>query len=168
MLLRRGEPIPEGWALDANGKPTTDPKVALEGGSLLPLGGTEATSGYKGYGLALMVETLCGILGGASYGPYVKKHKSEDPKPANLGHCFVVINPDCFAPGFNERMSSLMNSLRALEPADPRKPVLVPGDRERAFMKQIDKQGGIRYHQSLVETLQDIAKKFNVNPIKLS
>ncbi|KAJ9601526.1 hypothetical protein L9F63_000269, partial [Diploptera punctata] len=157
MQLRKGEPIPEGWALDGNGNPTTDPKVAMEQGSLLPLGGLEPTSGYKGYGLALMVETLCGILGGANYGPYIKKYNSEDTRPANLGHCFVVINPDCFAPGFNERMSNLMNALRSMEPVDPKKPVLVPGDPERAFMKQVDKQGGIRYHTNLIKSLEDIA-----------
>jgi LDH2 family malate/lactate/ureidoglycolate dehydrogenase len=52
---RKGEPIPEGWGLDRNGQSTTDPDAVINGGFLQPLGGSERTSGYKGYGLGLMV-----------------------------------------------------------------------------------------------------------------
>ncbi|PSN40099.1 hypothetical protein C0J52_13746 [Blattella germanica] len=167
MHIMKGEPIPEGWAIDSNGKTTTDPLVAMNGGALLPLGGNEVTSGYKGYGLALMVETLCGILGGANYGPYIKRYGSDDARPANLGQCFVAINPECFAPGFQDRLSNLLNALRKMEPADPKKPVIVPGDPERNFMRQVEKQGGIRYHQNLLKVLDDIASKYNVKPLTL-
>lgn len=60
---RKGEPIPEGWAIDNDGKMTTDPNVAMKG-CLMPLGGPEKTSGYKGYGLAALVEIFCGISSG--------------------------------------------------------------------------------------------------------
>ncbi len=62
---RKGEPIPAGWALDEHGVVTTDAEAAMKG-SLLPLGGSEATSGHKGYGLQLLVEILCGITSGES------------------------------------------------------------------------------------------------------
>lgn len=53
-----------GWAQGPDGKPTTDAELALKTSALMPLGGAERTSGFKGYGLALMVETFCGMLGG--------------------------------------------------------------------------------------------------------
>jgi LDH2 family malate/lactate/ureidoglycolate dehydrogenase len=61
---RKGEPITEGWALDPQGQCTTDADLAFETKCLMPLGGSEITSGYKGYGLGLLVETFCGILAG--------------------------------------------------------------------------------------------------------
>lgn len=65
MLLRKGAAIPEGWVQDASGNPLTDPKQAMTSGFVLPLGGAEENSGYKGTGLAAMVEMFCGILGGS-------------------------------------------------------------------------------------------------------
>lgn len=64
MALRKGTPIPEGWAQDTEGHITTDALVAAKSARLMPLGGAEVNSGYKGTGLALMVEAFCGILGG--------------------------------------------------------------------------------------------------------
>lgn len=61
---RKNEPLPMGWAQDPTGKPTTDGNLAFETGCLMPLGGTELTSGYKGYGLGAMVEILCGVMAG--------------------------------------------------------------------------------------------------------
>lgn len=64
VLRRKNEPIPLGWAQGPDGKPTTDAELALKTSALMPLGGAEITSGFKGYALALMVETFCGMLGG--------------------------------------------------------------------------------------------------------
>lgn len=61
---RKGEPIMEGWAQDPQGQSTTDADLAFKTKCLMPLGGPEITSGYKGYGLGLLVETFCGILSG--------------------------------------------------------------------------------------------------------
>lgn len=61
---RKNAPIPEGWAQDDKGNITTNAEVAFNSAALMPVGGAEITSGYKGYGLGLMVETLCGILSG--------------------------------------------------------------------------------------------------------
>lgn len=63
MQRRKNEPIPSGWALDSTGKITNDANEAMSG-ALMPLGGEERNSGYKGYGLAMMVEIFCGLLSG--------------------------------------------------------------------------------------------------------
>ena len=74
LARTHGTQLPPGWALDRCGQPTTQPEAALPsgGGCGLPLGGAEETSGYKGYGLGLMVEIFCGILSGAAWGPHVR------------------------------------------------------------------------------------------------
>ncbi|XP_013396084.1 uncharacterized protein LOC106163118 [Lingula anatina] len=112
---RRGHKIPDGWGVDKEGKVTNDPTAVIKPGGLLPLGGAEETSGYKGYGLALMVEVLCGITSGAYYGPNIRKWQSQGAQ-ANLGQCFIAIDPNVFAPGFSGRMSDIMSICRQLQP----------------------------------------------------
>lgn len=162
---RKEEPIPEGWALDKDGKMITDPNVAMEAGRLMPLGGAELTSGYKGYGLAMMVEVFCGILSGSSYGPNVRKWMSTET-PANLGQCFMALNPNAFAPGFEDRMSDLNNHFRQMDPAEPGKSVLVPGDPEIAHMKKCNAEGGIQYHINQLKANDALAEKLGIEKMK--
>jgi (2R)-3-sulfolactate dehydrogenase (NADP+) len=115
---RLGEPIPEGWAVDAEGQPTTDPATAIAG-SLLPLGGT------KGFALALLVEVLSGVLSGAAVGPEVVGTFVPADRESNVGHCFLAIDPASLAPGFTERMDRVAADLRALGGR-------APGDRRHA------------------------------------
>lgn len=81
----------------------------------MPLGGSEANSGYKGYGLAFLVEIFAGILPGATYGPNIRPWLTTE-RIADLGQSFFAINPQCFEPGFQERLSDLMNIIRKSEP----------------------------------------------------
>jgi LDH2 family malate/lactate/ureidoglycolate dehydrogenase len=162
---RKGEPIPSGWCLKKDGEITTDPTEAMEAASMMPLGGPEINSGYKGYGLALMVEIFCGIMGGCKYGPNVRKWMTAS-EAANLGQCFVALDPSCFAPGFEGRLSDLMQSLRNLEPVDPTKPVLVAGDPEVANVKKVRETGGIQYHINQITSCATLAKNLDVPPMK--
>ena len=66
---RKKEECPAGWGVDANGEQTTDPSKIIFGGGVTPLGGSELTAGYKGYGLGLMVEMLSGVLADSACGP---------------------------------------------------------------------------------------------------
>ncbi|XP_072903838.1 uncharacterized oxidoreductase YjmC-like isoform X2 [Hemitrygon akajei] len=161
---RHGEMVPEGWGCDPNGKNTTDPASILHGGGLLPLGGSEATSGYKGYGLSLMVEMFCGILAGAHYSNNVRRWKETD-MVADLGQCFVAINPDVFAPGFRSRMSDLLKIHRNLEPSEPGLCVLIPGDPERQHMAECDQYKAIPYHINVVDHVNSVAKELGVKPL---
>ncbi|XP_052808242.1 uncharacterized oxidoreductase YjmC-like isoform X1 [Mya arenaria] len=161
---RKEQPIPEGWALTPEGAPTKDPKQA-EG--LCPLGGAENTSGYKGYGLSMMVEIFCGIMGGAKYAHHVRKWKDPVQNEANLGQCFVAIDPRAFADGFEDRMSDLIDYCRNLQPAEEGVEVMVPGDPERKHMAKCDQQGGILYHPNQIKFAHDIAAKLNIAPMKI-
>src|SRR2546423_14979422 len=80
LAVARGEEIPTGWIIDAEGRYTTDPTQYRKGGALLPLGGTE---GYKGSGLAAMVEVLCGLLTGLGFGV--------EPTGRHNDGCFMAV-----------------------------------------------------------------------------
>ncbi|KAK6165799.1 hypothetical protein SNE40_022644 [Patella caerulea] len=162
-----GQPIPPTWGVDNQGQVTTDPKaVYLEDGGLLPLGGTEETGGYKGYGLGMMVEVFCGILSGANFGSNIR-HWSSHSEISNLGQCFVALDPSVFAPGFTDRMSDLMDHCRNLQPAEGSAgPVQVAGDPERQHVKKCDELGGIPYPAQQLAVADGLAKKCGVEPIK--
>ena len=71
---------------------------------LMPLGGEEVNSGYKGYGLGMLVDILCGVMSGSNFGPNVRHWNDYEGQIANLGHFFVALDPECFAPGFGDRL----------------------------------------------------------------
>ncbi|XP_011641057.1 uncharacterized protein LOC105429639 [Pogonomyrmex barbatus] len=165
LAIRKGEDIPEGWALGHDGKITRNAEEAFRASLLMPLGGAEHNSGYKGFGLGLMVEILCGILSGSHFGPNIRPWKTGD-KIANLGQCFMAINPEAFAHGSKERLTILLKQLRDL-PAAGEKPILIAGDPEREHMKKVDKEGGITYHPNQLEASEKFAKHMGVRPMKL-
>uniref|UniRef100_A0A1I7XQ96 Peptidase A1 domain-containing protein n=1 Tax=Heterorhabditis bacteriophora TaxID=37862 RepID=A0A1I7XQ96_HETBA len=138
---RGGRRIPSAWGADANGIETFDPKTVLNGGGLQPLGGSDATGGYKGTGLCMMVEVLCGIMAGSAFGKNIRQWQTTEEN-ANLGQCFVVIDPDCFAPGFRDRLENFLDETRGLKPASTHPivlrrnhiiPLYLPIDLDRSF-----------------------------------
>jgi len=167
MACQLKEDIPDGWALGLDRTTTCDAIEAYEACLLLPLGGTEITSSYKGYGLALMVEVLCGILAGSDFGPNIRPWKV-DEGVANLGHCFICIDPEVFMPGSKERLSTLLAQLRLMPSLEgPEKPILIPGDPEREHMAKVDRDGGISYHPTQIKISEEFAKQMGVQPMKL-
>lgn len=132
---------------------------------LLPLGGSEEHSGHKGTGLAILVEVLCGITSGSKFGPYIQRWITKD-SPSNLGQCYIAVDPKCFAPGFEERMTCLLDFIRNLPPLDPDKPVLIPGDWERINMLKVKKYGGIRYPLKQLDDFSKIASMYGIQPMK--
>ena len=138
----------------------------MSDGSLYPLGGDESTSGYKGYGLIMMIEILCGILAGSHWGPNIRNMLKES-KVSDLGQCFIAINTKSFAPGFPARMHELLNGARNLEPIDPNKPVLVPGDAEKNNVKRVLQQNGILYQCNMLDEMKSLSEKLNVKPIEI-
>ncbi|XP_022319127.2 putative oxidoreductase YjmC [Crassostrea virginica] len=161
---RKQLPIPNSWGVDAHGKMTNNPTDVLNGGGQMPLGGAEETSGYKGSGLGFLVEIFCGILSGSTYGPNIRRWKNTTTV-ANLGQCFIAVDPNSFMPGFEGRMSDLMGICRNQEPAEKDKDVLVAGDPERIHMKMCDDRGGIPYHPNQIQYATDLSEKLNVRPM---
>ncbi|HJS33817.1 MAG TPA: Ldh family oxidoreductase [Alphaproteobacteria bacterium] len=132
MAMRRGERIPEGWALDRNGRPTTDPKEAIEHGSLFPIGGA------KGAMLALAFELVCAALTGAAIGPEADSFFVEEGNRPRIGQAFIAIDPNGLAgiSTYWERTESVVSAMLA----DPE--VRLPGARrfaaEAASVKGIE------------------------------
>lgn len=134
--LKRGESIPGDWATDAQGRPTTDPKAALDG-FLLPIGG------HKGYGLALVVDLLAGLLSGAAYLTHVKSWEDEPDQPQDLGHFFILIDTRMLGSGdwLAQRMGDHAAILQGSAAADPAAPVVVPGEIELARLERQMRDG---------------------------
>src|SRR5471032_166764 len=85
---RRGQKIPLGYALDAKGQATTDPNAALDGGVVLPIGGT------KGSGIAMLMDIMGGVISGAAFGGDVRNQFLDYDAPQNVGHFFMAMKPD--------------------------------------------------------------------------
>jgi len=130
VAARDGKPIPEGWALDAEGQPTTDAKAALAG-SMLPAGGV------KGAMLALTVELLACALSGAAFGFESDSFFTEEGGPTRIGQAFLAIDPRALAG--NEVYLERVETLVAAMGADPG--VRLPGERRRGNAQQAARDG---------------------------
>lgn len=167
VAINKDEKIPDGWALGGDGRPTTNAQEAYDVGNLLPLGGEELNSGYKGYGLATMVEVLCGVLSGSRFGRNIRDWAKPEGT-ADLGQCFMAINPEVFAPGAGDRLGQLLEQLRGLPTADDAEGhVLVAGDPEREAMRKVDEAEGIRYHVNQIKICNDMAERLGVDKLRL-
>lgn len=114
-----GAPIPLGWAQDADGNPTTDPRAAMAG-AMLPFGGA------KGANVALLVELFAAVLTGAALSRDVQPYAVAEGPPPGIGQFFLACDPAAFAPGFAARLCALAEGIAA-EPG-----VRLPGDRRLA------------------------------------
>jgi LDH2 family malate/lactate/ureidoglycolate dehydrogenase len=124
LAEQKKENIPEGWAIDREGRPATDPKAALEG-ALLPFGGA------KGYGLSLVVDILAGALADTACGTDVKAMTFLE-ETSNMGQFYAAINVDSFVPiaKFKARVDALINSIKNSSPSEGLEEVLLPGEIE--------------------------------------
>ena len=127
---RAGLEIPYGWGVDRDGAVTTDPRKVLPEGALLPLGGSDEMRGYKGYGLALMVEILAGVLSGAAFGRTVDT--APDQTLSRIGHCFAAVRIDAFRPlaEFKADMDTLIGQLKDAPKAAGQGRIYIHGEKE--------------------------------------
>ncbi|XP_068620459.1 (2R)-3-sulfolactate dehydrogenase (NADP(+))-like [Battus philenor] len=167
MQIHKEEPIPDGWALGPDGKTTTDAQLAFKTAKLLPLGGFENTSGHKGFCLNTMVEIFCSGLSGSNPSHKVPAWTFNQETSPNLGQCFAAIDPQCFAPGFGERVSECLKHWRNLESVDPTLPVLAPGDKERDIRRTTTERGTIVYPQAQIENYHRMAKSIDVKLLRV-
>jgi len=146
VAMQKGEKIPEGWALDRHGKPTTDPKEAIEQGSLFPIGGT------KGAMLALAFELVCAALTGAAIGPEADSFFSESGNKPRIGQAFLAIDPGALAgmDRYFERIETVVRTMLADEG------VRLPGAKRFASEKKL-RAGGIEVADDLLARIQKLA-----------
>jgi LDH2 family malate/lactate/ureidoglycolate dehydrogenase len=156
----RGETMPEGWMVDREGKPLTDPKRAEEG-MLLPLGGMEA--GYKGYGLALIIGLLAGTLGGAAMGRQVIDFNHDDSSVTNTGQAIAAINLAAFGgvDAFKTSVDGLIRDLRGSSRMPGVERILVPGERSHET-RAIRTANGIPIDPALLRGLDQLAQELGI------
>ncbi|HEY6929864.1 MAG TPA: Ldh family oxidoreductase [Thermoanaerobaculia bacterium] len=163
VAARRGERLPHGWAIGPDGAPARTPEEALRG-ALQPLGGEEESGGYKGYGLALVVELLTGILGDAAFGPNIVGLFSTEGK-SDLGQFFMAMDPDAFddRSGFTARLEKLLDQLTSA-PTIPNAPgpVLYPGQPE-AEQEAKSLRRGIVIDAQHYASLQALAAQYGIS-----
>jgi (2R)-3-sulfolactate dehydrogenase (NADP+) len=146
LAMQKGEKIPEGWALDRNGRPTTDPKEAIEHGSLFPIGGA------KGAMLALAFELVCAALTGSAIGPEADSFFVEKGNKPRIGHAFLAINPGALTghERYFERVEAVITAMLADEG------VRLPGARRFASEKKL-RAGGIEIADDLLAKIEELA-----------
>lgn len=143
LRARKGEAIPDGWALDAAGQPTRDPAMALQG-SMLPAGGA------KGFGMGLIVEVLASALAGAVPSREASPFSGPNGGPPATGQCFIALDPTAFAPGFVDRITALAAAI------DQQPGARLPGARRRAARAQSERVG--------VTVDADLAARLQIKP----
>jgi ureidoglycolate dehydrogenase (NAD+) len=151
-MAEKKEVMPEGWAVDSEGRPTTDPLEGLKG-FVLPIGF------HKGYGLAAAMDILSGVLTGAGFSTGVKSLLQQWEEPQHIGHFFIAIDPSRFMSWqvFSDRMKQLCASLRNSRRIDPTEPILIPGDPE-ANMEGQRRDHGIPLEPDAFEALKGLAQ----------
>jgi LDH2 family malate/lactate/ureidoglycolate dehydrogenase len=168
---RREKPLPEGWAVDAAGKVTTSAAEVLRnmtaraGGGILPLGGEgELFSGYKGYGMAVLVDILCGVLSGGAYGDMVdSKGPHGENQPAEVGHFFMALNIENFVEMevFKEKMDDFIDRLKASAKAEGADRIFIHGEKEYELYDKHRKEG-VPLEEKVYEVLKTIGGQRNV------
>lgn len=147
VAKENGEKLQPGWALDKDGNPTIDPEEAMKG-FILPM------AGFKGYGIALIIDILSGLLSGAGYLNNVGKFYSDCGAPMNVGHMIVAINPDIVYDGdFAAELDSYITKLRNSKKMTG-KEIVIPGDRRAKIIKRSSVSG--------IELPEEIVKKLEI------
>lgn len=161
LFAKDNQKIPQNWVVNSQGKKTEDPNDFVNGGALLPFGE------YKGYGLAVMVEILAGVLTGAGRLNEVKSWLKTSNAPVYTGHCFIAINIENFIPleDFKERLDWVVKELKSSSLAEGSKGVFVPGEIEYEA-EQERRTEGIPISEQIWKDLQELSETYQ-EPLKV-
>ena len=160
VAAARGEPIPEGWCTDAQGRPTTDPYEALKG-FVLPI------AGPKGYALTTVIGMLSTMLSGGAFGTDVTHLYNDLKRPQNIGHLLGVLPVASFVDVevFKRRVDRGIREIKNVKKAPGVSEIFLPGEREhRTLMER--RASGIPLAVGTVDELQELSKEFAV-PLRL-
>ena len=160
LKAQRNEPMPEGWMIDRQGQPLTDPKRASEG-FLVPVGGP------KGYGLALMFGLLAGTLNGAAFGRDVVDYTVDSKTPSNTGQAVVALNIAAFADvqAFKQNVDAVWDVMKSSPTLPGVDEVRLPGERsERLFRERMLQ--GVPLSVELRKVLDELADRLHVQRLQ--
>ena len=155
LAARLEKSIPTGWALDEKAEPTHDPRVAQKARRLLPLGGSRDNGSHKGYGLAILVEILCGVLTGT----LTALNADQDPR----GHFFGAIRVDAFRPvtEFKRDMDRLIRELKSTPPIQGQNRVYVAGEIEFETAEERAERG-VPLLPSVLKGLREVSEQLGM------
>ena len=153
---KRQEPIPDDWAFDIDGQPTTDAERALEG-SVRPM------AGHKGYALAVMVEALAGVLSGAAVGPHVGSMYKNLDRPQDVGHFFCLINIGAFIDprDFTTQMDAFIDAIKASRRRPGVREIPIPGERSRSIAAE-NTARGLPIERETLRELEHLCRSLHV------
>lgn len=161
IAARKGEKIPEGWAIDSEGNATVDPQKALSG-SLLPFGGP------KGYGLAIFVDIVSGIMTGSCFGSNCGSLFGDMDRPQKIGHFFMAINIENFMEikEFKDRMDCMIQNIKNSKKAVGFDRIYMPGEIE--YDKNMELlERGITVNEKVMNQLKDLAESLEISDFLL-
>lgn len=152
---KKNQKIPIGWAVDKNGAPTINAGAVLAGGGVMPLGGEEKFSGYKGYGLSAMVDILSGVLTGAGFLNLVGE--------GSVGHFFGAIRIDAFgsAAQFTKNLDKFIRMLKNSKKASGQERIFIAGEKELEKEKEYQEKG-ILLDKKTFDDIRDIGEGLNI------
>lgn len=156
LAIKENRDIPDDWALDAEGRRTTDP-VAANTGALLPFGGP------KGYAIALIIDVLCACLAGGHDSMSIPRVFENLDEPSGIGYFMGVIDISKFVPldEFKRRADALFDALKACPPAEGFQEVLVPGEIEwNASLR--NREEGIELSEPVLKEFSELAERYGV------
>jgi LDH2 family malate/lactate/ureidoglycolate dehydrogenase len=156
IALREGSSVPEGWAVDKDGHPVTDPKAYYENdGAILPLGSTISHGAYKGFGLAILVDLLAGMLSGDG-GSLL--HLKGGPS-----HAFGALRIDAFPSGgdFGSLMDAMVGKIHGAPTVEGAGGIMYPGERENLIQDERSRDG-IPLHPKIVDELQTMSQELDI------
>jgi LDH2 family malate/lactate/ureidoglycolate dehydrogenase len=156
LAALQGKSMEPGLILDKAGEPTTDPKEYLNGGLILPVGGEHAA--HKGFGLALVVDALAGVLTGAQFG------RSAGISDGKEGQFFLAIDPEVFQPReqFLQRMDEQIDQVKAGERLSGVDEILVPGERGQRRRRELLAQGTVPLGEITWQTMDKVCGELGV------
>jgi len=156
LKAQRGESMPEGWMIDREGKPLTDPKRASEG-FLVPIGGP------KGYGLALMIGLLAGTLNGAAFGRDVVDYTVDSKTPSNTGQTIVAVNIAAFSDvaSFKEDVDEVWDVMKSSPTLPGVDEVRLPGEHSEAVYRE-RMANGVPLNEGQRKILNELAGRLGV------
>ncbi len=157
LYAKQNRELEPGWAFDELGRPTTDPHAAVKG-LLAPIGG------YKGYGIALAIDMISGILSGSNYGTHFPGFLADNMKdPSDIGSVFAAISVDSFMdlPDFKAAMDTAIREVRTCEKAEGANRIYIPGDIERETRKE-RLANGIPIPEAILTDLENLGSELGV------